>query len=310
MKGHGRRLNQSRSAHHGQRPGIGHADSGFLLDAETVHPCHQRAEQQLVVQQNHDQHGGDRPADCAKVFLLNGECDIGTDAGQRNGGVSDADRFRGDHEEPAAGHRHHHVPNERRHAERHLQLPEAHPRRQPKRLARFREFDGYRAQRLIKAEGHVPRLAGEDGEYGREFGAEHPSGSQGHEEHDCNGNETQNRHRLQNIQDRHQQLAGPLALGGPRRICQSEYQRENEPSQHAKRGACRIFRQMRGIQRQRHYFELRKRGEQPPRCLAQEGDQADHDDECQHVPARREVAEEDVGREAIHRRILAGQLTK
>ncbi len=58
--------------------------------------------------------------------------------GKRDGGMADADRFGGDHEEPAARHGHHHVPDERRHAERHLQLPEAHPRRQPERLRRFR----------------------------------------------------------------------------------------------------------------------------------------------------------------------------
>ncbi len=48
----------------------------------------------------------------------------------------------------------------------------------------------------------------------------------------------------------------------------------------------------------------------PARGLAQERDQPDHDDECQHIPARGEVAQKDVRFEAIHARILSGQATK
>ena len=47
------------------------------------------------------------------------------------------------------------------------------------------------------------------------------------------------------------------------------------------------------IERQRRYIELRQRCEQAARGLAQKDDQPDHDDECQHVPARGEIAKED-----------------
>ena len=50
VKGHGRRLNHPRAAHHGQRPGIRHPRPRLLLDAEAVHPGDQRPKHQLVVQ--------------------------------------------------------------------------------------------------------------------------------------------------------------------------------------------------------------------------------------------------------------------
>ena len=62
-------------------------DSGLssgcsLLDAETVGPGHQRAEQQLVVDQDHHQHGEDGLEDGGQVLLRDGDRDLGADAGQ------------------------------------------------------------------------------------------------------------------------------------------------------------------------------------------------------------------------------------
>ena len=108
-----------------------------------------------------------------------------------------------------------------------------------------------RAQRLIEAERHIPRLAGEYGEDRREFRAEHAPGRQRQEKNGGHRNETQNRHRLQDIENRHQELARTLALGGPSRVGESKDQREEHRRQHAKRGARSVFRQMRGIQRKR-----------------------------------------------------------
>ncbi len=98
--------------------------AGLLLEAEAVGPGHQRPEQHLIVDQDHDQHGADGPAHRDQIAVLDGERDIGADAGQRDRRIADADRFRGDDEEPAPRHRHHHVPDELRHGERHVEPPE------------------------------------------------------------------------------------------------------------------------------------------------------------------------------------------
>ncbi len=50
----------------------------------------QRAEQQLIEQQDDDEHRGDRPADGGEVLLLDGERDVGADARQGDRGVADA----------------------------------------------------------------------------------------------------------------------------------------------------------------------------------------------------------------------------
>jgi hypothetical protein len=66
-KEHGpQRVQQPRALHHGQCPGFGHQPALLLIEAEAVAPDHQRAEDQLVVQQDDDEHGRDRPADRAQ----------------------------------------------------------------------------------------------------------------------------------------------------------------------------------------------------------------------------------------------------
>ena len=49
-------------------PRIGRRHARLLLEAEAVGPGHQRAEQQLVVDQDHHEHGHDRPADRGEVL--------------------------------------------------------------------------------------------------------------------------------------------------------------------------------------------------------------------------------------------------
>ena len=88
-----------------------------LLDTEPVGPGHQRPEQQLVVQQDHDEHGRRSPsrwrAGCPARWRA--RCRSRCRAARCVVWPTLID-FGGDHEEPAAGHRHHHVPDQRRHA--------------------------------------------------------------------------------------------------------------------------------------------------------------------------------------------------
>ncbi len=134
-----------------------------------------------------------------------------------------------------------------------------------KRLGRLGELRRYRTQRLVETERHVPGLAGENGENGRELRTEHAPGRQRQEEDACNRNETQNRHRLQDVQNRHQEPPGALALRRPSRVGQRENQREKQRRQHAESGSGGVFRQMHGIERERHDLELRQRCEQAAR---------------------------------------------
>ena len=73
---------EARAAHHGERPGMAGGEPGLLLQAEPVGTRDQRPEQQLIEQQDHDEHRGDRPADGDEVLLLDGQRDVGPDARQ------------------------------------------------------------------------------------------------------------------------------------------------------------------------------------------------------------------------------------
>ena len=140
-EGSGQGRNDTGMAEDVQDPGLGWRDSCFLLEPEAIRPGNQRSEEQLVVDQDDHEHRADRPPDRGEVLPLDGQGDVRAHARQRDRGVADSDRLRGDDEEPAARHRHHHVPNELRHRERHLDTPEAHPcprRRRSRRRSRPR----------------------------------------------------------------------------------------------------------------------------------------------------------------------------
>ena len=151
---------------------------------------------------------------------------------------------------------------------------------------------GQRAQRLVEAEGHVPGLAGEDHEHRREFGAEHAARHQRHEENERDREETQDRHRLQDVEHRYQQFFSARALGGPGRVGEREQQRDHQRREHAQRRAGRIYRQMHGIERQRRSRNFRHRRQQPAAGLGEKRQDANHDHDGNDVPARGEVAHE------------------
>ena len=153
------------------------------------------------------------------------------------------------------------------------------------------------------------RLTGEDRKDRDEFGAQDAAGRQRQEEHGRHRNESEDRDRLQDVEERHQQAARPLALRRPGRIGQGEHQRQNKSGQHAECGARGIFGEMHRIERHGRRLELGQRGKQSPRGLAQKRNEAEHDDKSQDVPARGQLAQEGIGLEAFHRRILAGQAT-
>ena len=59
-----------------QHPGLRCDDPCLLLEPETVRPGDERPKEQLVVEQDDHQHGGDRPADRREVLPLDGQGDV------------------------------------------------------------------------------------------------------------------------------------------------------------------------------------------------------------------------------------------
>ena len=239
---HQQLMNEAGAADQVEQPRLRRFTRTGVVHAELVGPSHQRAKQQLVVGQNHQRHGHDDPGDRSQVFLRDSLCQKCTHTRQVKRLVTHRDGFGCDHEKPCARHRHHHVPDETGHGKRHLQLPESLPGRQVKAARNFIQIARDGAQRLVKTEGHVPGLAGENGEYCRQFSAEHTSWEECHEKRDGKRDVTQHRYRLQDIEHRHQHFAGAFAFGRQRAITKSEQQRNNHGSQHAKGRECRVPR--------------------------------------------------------------------
>ncbi len=228
------------------------------------------------------EHGEDGVQHRAEITLVDRERDIGSDPGQQHLVVGDADGLAGDDEEPAARHRHHHVPNQLRQREGHFELPEALPGREVIHPRGFAQIVRHRDERLVQAERHVPGLRGEDRENGGAFVAEEAAGKEPDEAGDGDGQEAENRHRLQDVEDRDQNLLGPLVLGGNRGIAEAEHQRRSECRDHAQHGSEAIFGQIARIERDR---ELLARNERHAHLLARPGDQRDSaDDERQRYP--------------------------
>lgn len=103
---------------------------------------------------------------------------------------------------------------------------------------------GQHAQRLVKAERHVPGLAGKDRKDRRELGPQHAPWKHQQEERHGKRDVTEYRHRLQNVEHRHQQFFGASAFGGQGAVQQRENQRCHHRREHAQGGAHRVFRQV------------------------------------------------------------------
>ena len=267
-----------------EHPGFRCAGRSGLLEAEFVGPGHHRPKQQLIIGEDDQKHGQHGVADGEEVLLLDRQRDVGADPGQRHRGISDRDRFRRHHEEPAAGHRHHRVPDQAGHGERHVEPPEALPSAEVKALRRLLEILRDVAHRLVHAERHVPGLAGENREHASEFGAEHAAGKQIHEEDDGEGQKAEDRHRLQDIEQRNQHHLGAPALGGKCGIDEGENDRANDGEQHPHRRSQGVGRQIGRIERYRRDIERRQRSRGLLASVDNQHQCADHKHQGHYVP--------------------------
>jgi hypothetical protein len=124
-----------------------------------------------------------------------------------------------------------------------LELPELLPAGEAEAARHLIEIARHRAQRLVERERHVPGLAGEDGEDRRAFSAKHVAGKETEEERHRKRQEAENRHRLQDVENRDQHDLGAPALGRQRRIGEGEQERTGQRGEHAQRRAQRIIGQ-------------------------------------------------------------------
>ena len=153
-------------------------------------------------------------------------------------------------------------------------------------LARgFFQLSRHCAQRLVKAERHVPSLAGENRKDRSEFGAEHAPGREAHEKHDGNRNESENWHRLQNVEQRHQEPFGGSAFRGKRRVGKGEDERQHHRNQHAQRGARGIFREIAWIERGRLPLQFGQWYEKIPACLGEKNQKPEDQENGENVPS-------------------------
>ncbi len=126
---------------------------------------------------------------------------------------------------------------------RHFEAPEPLPGRQMVHPSRLDQLGRHGAQRLVDAESHIPGLRGEDREDRRAFDAEQPAREKGDEAGHGDRQKAEDRHRLQDVEDRDQDLFALSALGRDRRIGEAEDERGDERAAHAQHGAKRVFRQ-------------------------------------------------------------------
>ncbi|EGF30248.1 hypothetical protein IMCC9480_1821 [Oxalobacteraceae bacterium IMCC9480] len=208
-----------------------------FFETELVGPGQQRAEKQLVVGHDAEQHRTDCIGNRAAVFGFDGHRDVGTDAGQFDVLTTDRNRLGRDQEEPATRHRHHHVPQQARHCERQFQPPETLPAGQPEYPCRFAQFRRHGAHRLVQAERHVPCLRREDREDGSAFDAEQVTGKKQDEGRDRDGLKTEDGHRLQDVEHRHHDFFSGAVLHGDGGKRKTEQQRTGQRREHAQHRA-------------------------------------------------------------------------
>ena len=151
-----------------------------LLEFKFFRPGDHRAPDELVRQHNHAHHGGNSPNDRACVAGICGGLKIGTQARQPKIAVSQHEHFAGHQEKPSAGHGHHRIPNESDSGVGQFHLHKTLPPAPAIDFSNFAHLARYGFQGGIKAEGHVPDLAGKNQKDGAELDAELARGKKGH----------------------------------------------------------------------------------------------------------------------------------
>ena len=233
----------------------------------------------MTTRDRHDRH--EHRVDALGV---DGDRQVGSDAGQLDRRVTHRDGLGRHDEKPAARHRHHHVVDQRRYRKRRLELPELLPGRQPKPFRDLCQVRGDRSERLVEREGHVPGLAREDREDGGHLGAENAARKEVQEKRDREGQEAEDRHRLQDVEQRDQHHLGPPALGREGGIGEREDERGPERQKHAQRGAQGVIGQVGVVERDGRSIGRGQRQHHAARAMDDQNEQPEDQRQGDHVP--------------------------
>jgi hypothetical protein len=151
-------------------------------------------------------------------------------------------------EEPAAAKAHHRVPHQADRRRRELDLGEPLPAIELVDRRRFLQLRGDGDERVVEAERHVPRLRGKDGEDARALDPEQAPWKKRQEPGHCDGEKSQHRNRLENVQQRQHDFAGANALGGDISVNERKQECERKGNEHSHHGPCGVIRYQREVE--------------------------------------------------------------
>ncbi len=183
-----------------------------LRDLELLRPGNHRTPDKLVEQHDDRNHGGDSPQDRRRVSGTGGGLEGRSQAGQAEIARTQHEHFAGHQKKPATGDRHHGVPDQADGGIRQFHLNEALPPAEAIDLCRFAHLVRNALERSVKAEGHVPHLAGKDEQDCPRFDPQLPAGKQGHHgQHDAR-KEAEYGNGLQNVEQRDHEPLSPWVV--------------------------------------------------------------------------------------------------
>ena len=216
-----------------------------LLHLELFRPRDGRPPHQLIEQHDHRDHGGEPPQDSGCIAGAGRGLEIGTQTRQAEITMAQLEHFACHEEEPPAGHGNDGVPHQADGAERQLQLDEALGGAETIDQGGLAQLTRDGLERGIKAERHVPHLAGEDEHDRTQLHAQLPRGEQRHHgEHDA-GEKAQHRDGLEDIQHGdHHHLHAPV-VGGDVAVGDGKHQAQQVRRGHPNQGVEGIRRQRR-----------------------------------------------------------------
>ncbi len=178
----------------------------------------------MIEENDYGNHGGDTPENRARVAMARRRLKKRAKAGKAKVALAEDEHFAGHEKKPAAGDRHHGIPNKTDGGKRQVEFGEALPAAEAIDDRGFVEFAWNGFQRRIKTERDVPNLTRKNEQDGAEFGAELAvRKNRDHGEHDSR-QEAEHGDRLKNIQQRNHDHFGAARAGGDVAVSESKNQ--------------------------------------------------------------------------------------
>ena len=201
---------------------------------------------------------------------------VASQPGETKVTAPDREHLRRHQKEPPAGPAHDAVPHQADAGERQLQVLEPVPGAEAENAARLAQLPGHRRDRLVEAEGDVPRLLVKMSTIAASSAA------------DCGGRitvsaeqhqrqEGEDRHALQHVEQRHHDLLGGAVVGGVVAVGETEGERERVGRGHARDRKRRVPRQRRGLERDLRAFHHGRRVQREPGADVQKRRERKHD---------------------------------